>query len=668
MQTTTQSEAKELILTDLDISQDYRQPYEIQAIRGYKQYLGYRKELKNKDRSNLHIPVMYRIIDTIRSRVVKTVAGNRPYVDAVVKPGPGASPELMAANEEKAKIPASLIDIQLEQNRFAQMVYDFTTAKLIFPATIMGLCWRKDEEKVKKRVQFEALGLKFPFAVTKESKEVTFDDNELIYVDFFDYWPDPWGGSLDLRQHNYGIHREWLTKEQIERKLEFYKKQQIGEVFMPTEQDWKNIADVDIPDNRFDRVGAIGMPVPDNQSIQSDNKGNYRNRRYALYNHWTRDGLKLIINKTFVPFIGENPYWRHRQIPFMMQSYEQLPGEVYGRSLAFFEYYLQEELNTIVNQRVDNISLIINCMWKKKRGTLVDDSQLVSRPGGIVEVDNMDEIEQLVFHDVTAPGWTHQQDVIGQMEDAVGSPAIVQGIDGGTSQTATEITSQNSNASIRFDVKVIVDSDGWKRLFGLMDMNNQQFITDERLVKIFGQAGSKDEWRKIGPLDLIGFERDYQMSNARVDPAANKEVRRQQLWEALVNGKQAQLNLDFDAIAFEWLKTFDFANPEKYQLQPEQIQQQMMQMLQMQQAQAQQAQQVQADQAQQEQAVKAQEQDTKFKQEIFKTVIQILGKLAEKNPAILGQLTQLAGGMQTPGAPVAGINQEGGGLGGQESG
>jgi hypothetical protein len=349
----------------------------------------------------------------------------------------------------------------------------------------------------------------------------------------------------------------------------------------------------------------------------------------------------------------------------MMQSYEQLPGEVYGRSLAFFENYLQEELNTIVNQRIDNISMIINCMWMKKRGALIDESQLVSRPGGVVDVDSMDDIHQLIFNDVTAPAWAHQQDIVRQMEDTVGSPAIVQGIDSGNSQTATEITSQNSNASIRFDVKVIVDSDGWKRLFSMMDMNNQQFITEERMVKIFGQQGAKDEWRKIGPLDLIGFERDYQMSNARVDPAANKEVRRQQLWEAIAQGKQVGLNLDFDGLEFEWLKTFDFANPEKYRLEPEQIQEQMIPAIQAQQAQAQQTQQAQQAQAQQQQAAKAQEQDAKFQQEIFKTVIQILGKLAEKNPAVLGQLTQLAGGMQqTNDTPVAGTNQEGGGLGG----
>jgi hypothetical protein len=647
----TQSEAKSLILTDLDISQDYRQPYEVQAIRGYKQYLGYRKELENKTRSNLHIPVLYRIIDTIRSRMVKTTCGSRPYVDPIIKPGPGMTPELMLQNEEKAKIPAALIDMQLEQNKFAKLVYDFYTAKLIFPASIIGLCWRYEEKKIKIRKQLELMGIKFPYIVTKEEDTVLFDDNELLYVDFFDYWPDPWGMGTDISKHRYGIHREWLTREQIEMKLEFYKKQGLGQVFMPTEENWKSIADVDIPDNRFDRISNIEMPVPNNEGIESD-KGNYKNRRYALYNYWTNDELKCCINKTFVPFIGDNPYWRHRQIPFMMQCYEQLPGECYGRSLAFFEYYLQEELNTIANQHVDNISLVINCMYKVRKGADINPAQLISKPGGVIEVDQFDDIEQIRFADVTSgTALTHQGNLIRLMEDTVGSPAIVQGIDSGTAQTATEITSQNSNASIRFDVKIIVDSDDWSRLFGMMDMNNQQFLTDKRLVELIGEEGV-NRWKEIGPLDIIGFERDYKLGSARVDPAANKELRRQQIWNAIAEGKKLGLPLDYDALVAEWLKTLDFANPTKYQLQPEQIQQQ-----------AAQAAQQQAQQIQQQQQGEMQQKQMEFQQDMVKTVIQIIGKLVEKNPLLLNELMGMMGGTNGQGigiqqAPIQNPTQE----------
>jgi hypothetical protein len=644
----TQSEAKELILTDLDISQDYRLPYETQAIRGYKQYLGYRAELKNISKSNLHIPVLYRIIDTVRSRMVKTTAGSRPYVDPIIRPSSGMTPELMLANEEKAKIPAALLDMQLEQNRFARLVYDFYTAKLLFPASFLGLCWRYEEKKIKKRQQAEFLGIKFPFAIIKETDEVLFDDNELIYVDFFDAWVDPWGSSSDMSRHGYFIHREWLTREQIEMKMSFYKEQGIGEVFIPTSEEWKSIADIEIPDNRFDRISKIDMPVPDNQGIQNDGKGNSKNRRYALYNRWTGDNLSCIINKSHVCMAeGDNPYWRHRQIPFMMQSYEPLPGEVYGRSLAHFEYFLQEELDTIANQRIDNVSLVINCMWKRRAGSNIEDSQLISRAGGVIDVDNMDDIDQLLFTDVTSSAWPHQQDLIRMMEDTVGSPAIVQGIDSGTSQTATEITSQNSNASIRFDVKIIVDSDEWKRFFGMMDMNNQQLVTDKRLVEMFGQEGIS-RWREIGPLDIIGFERDYQLGSARVDPAANKELRRQQIWNSIVEGKDKQLNLDFDGLVTEWLKTLDFANPTKYQLTPDQVK-----------AQGEAAAQQQSQQAQQVESAKMQQNQMEFQQDLVKTVIEIIGKLVEKNPMLLGELTNIAGGLNEQSG-----NVQPGGIGG----
>jgi hypothetical protein len=571
----TQDEAKEIILTDLDVSQKHRLPFEEQAIRGYKSYLCYRKELKNKNRSNLFIPVMYRIIDTIRSRKVKTICGSRPYVDSVVKPSPGMTPELMLINEQKAKIPAALIDMQLDQCKFANLVYDHETASLIFPAGIVGLDWRYDKKKVKKRVQMELLGFKFPYTQTKEVEETVFDDNDLIYVDFFDYWPDPWGGSPDVGRHRYGIHREWPTREELEMKLEIYKKQGDGEVFMPAEEDWKKIAGIDIPDNRFDRISAIDMPTPDDQDDNRDDQKdgkNSKSKRYALYSYWTPDGLMMIINKDFVCFIGDNPYWRHRQIPFMMQSYERLPGEVYGRSLSYFEHHLQEELNTIANQRIDNVSMVINCMYKVRKNLDIDPSQFISRPGGIIELDDLNDAEQLVFHDVTASAWSHQQDLIRTMEDTPGSPAVVQGIEGMGSQTATEITSQNSNASIRFDVKITVGSDDWSRLFGMMDMNNQQFVTEKRMVELFGEEGAK-RWAEMGPLDLIGYERDYKISSARVDPAANKELRRQQIWASIVEGKKVGLNLDYEALTAEWLKTLDFPNPAKYQLTAEQVKQ-----------------------------------------------------------------------------------------------
>jgi hypothetical protein len=626
----TQNEVKRMILQDRDMCQKFRTPQEELTTQGYKQYLGWRPKVDNK-RSNLHIPVSYRIVDTIRSREVKAIAGSRPFVEPVVKPGPNTKPELMTVNEEKAKIAGALLDQQLITNKFVPLVYDWATSKLIFPYTVVGVCWKYQEETVKKRVQFEALGMQFPGLVTQSKKEVLYDDNEIFYVDMMDYWYDPYAGSQDIGNHRFGIYREWLTKDQIEQRLEFYKKQGNGKVFMPTNEEWKAIQGCNVTDNRFQRFSETDQAVPDknnNETGYNDKSGINKNQRYAVYNYWTPNNLHLMVNDTFVPLIGDNPFWRHKQIPFAMQSFERMPGEVVGRSALHFIYHLQEEVNTQRNQRIDNVSLILNVMWKVRKGT-VDKQQLISRPGGIIELEDMGDIEPASVPDFTGSSIREDSITIKEMEDTLGSPAITQGIESAGDQTATEITSQNSNASVRIDVKLMLWTEPWERVLGLMDMNNQQLITNERLVQMFDEQGLQ-YWKQMGPLDVIGYERDYVLAGAKIDPSSNKELRRQQKFQLLVEGPKVGLKLDYDKLAVDYLKDLDVPNASKYYLPPEQIQ-----------AQEQAAMQQQMDQQNQMMEQKQMENQQKMQQEIVKIVLQTIGKVVENNPALLTQLNEL---------------------------
>ena len=629
----TQSDVRRQIMSDRDLSQRFRDGQEILAIQGYKQYLGYRRKLEEneKHRSNLHIPLTYRIVDTIRAREVKAICGSRPYVDAIIKPGPNSRPELMLENEQKSKIAAALLDQQLALNKFVSLAYDYSTAKLIFPVSILGVCWEHEEDKRKKRVQFELAGMKFPFAVTKEENEILFDDNRLFYVDLWDYWWDPWAGTQDIGRHSFGIYRQFMTKDEIENNLEFFKSQGMGKVFMPTRDDWAKIQEIEVKDNRFQRFSEVELETPSNEGIDADSApgNNSANRRYAVYAHWTRNELKWIINDSFVPVIGDNPFWRHKQIPFAMQSFERMPGEVCGRSASFFIHHLQEEINTQRNQRLDNVALIINCMWQRKSSSEVTDAELVSKPGGIIEVNEIGEVQPFTFPDVTSASVREDQIAVKEAEDTLGSPAITQGLAPSGDPTATQIQSQNNNASIRIDVKIMLLAEPWERTFGLMDMNNQQLITDQRMVEMFGEDGVK-RWQEMGPLDIIGYERDYTIASAKADPSVNREIKRQQLWNTIAEGMQLGLNLDFEGLVTEWLKTMDFSNPEKYKLSPEDIEAKAKAAAEQQMAQ-------QTEAAGQEQ----QAQQQKFQQDMVMTVIQIIGKLVEKNPMLLSELSGL---------------------------
>jgi len=100
-------------------------------------------------------------------------------------------------------------------------------------------------------------------------------------------------------------------------------------------------------------------------------------------------------------------------------------------------------------------------------------------------------------------------------------------VTGARQQTATEVVNQTANAALRFDAKIkLYEVLGLSRLVYLMDCNNQQFIDRERLVRLYSDENVW-EWVMVRPGELVG-EYDYRPAGANVDPAANREVRRQQ--------------------------------------------------------------------------------------------------------------------------------------------
>ena len=96
-----------------------------------------------------------------------------------------------ATDEEKAKVAAALVDMQLERNGITTKFYNFITSVLVFPAGILGVGWRYERKKVKCRlpvVVFGADGAALGVGLSVQEVEVTeWDDNEIVNVDYFDF-------------------------------------------------------------------------------------------------------------------------------------------------------------------------------------------------------------------------------------------------------------------------------------------------------------------------------------------------------------------------------------------------------------------------------------------------------------------------------------------------
>jgi len=567
-----QKELSQRLKSIFDYFDSHRKQYEDEALEWYKLFKGYMKDDVPEGKSNLHIPKCYEILDTIRSRILMTFFNQRPYMEFTPMPTRGKSIESIMQNKQKSDIAAAFVDEQLEKVGVRTKFYDFLTNMLIFPAAFLGVGWRFEEKEIQKRAKIPVLDDYGSFTGrwelgTVNTVEVVYDDNEIFNIDFFDFWGDPDADSIDDCRGVF--HREWLTIEALVDKLELLARVGDGMVY-PI--DLQTILEGRKEEQgRRKKQSAVGISTGGSDPYKGANSEEMETKQEVeLLHYWEDDRHCIMVNRNDVLYDGPNPYWRHGKKPFIRGVYDRLPGEFYGMSGMQIIHKIQEEINTTHNQRMDNVNMLINVMWKKLRGSSVRDEDLVSRPNGVVEVDTMEDIQPIQMPEIPQSVWRSEDLLDRAAERALGTPANIRGAEGRSSQTATEASITAESAGTRFDAKIVLFEEmGLKRLAMMMDLNNQQFVSDTRAARV--DPEDRQSWQAIAPGDLIG-EYDYAPATSSVEAAANKELRREQLTEIMAFLMQAGIPfINYHKLIEEWLKEFDIDSPERFMIPEEQF-------------------------------------------------------------------------------------------------
>jgi hypothetical protein len=120
----------------------------------------------------------------------------------------------------------------------------------------------------------------------------------------------------------------------------------------------------------------------------------------------------------------------HGKRPYVIGSCLITTHKPYADSVPQISRGLQEETNEIMNQRLDNIKLVLNKRWLVKRGKNVDMPSLVRNvPGGITMADDIEnDVKPLEWQDVTQSSYMEQDRINTDMDELLGnfSPASVQ--------------------------------------------------------------------------------------------------------------------------------------------------------------------------------------------------------------------------------------------------
>lgn len=260
--------------------------------------------------------------------------------------------------------------------------------------------------------------------------------------------------------------------------------------------------------------------------------------------------------------IDTNPF-DHRMRPFIECWYQKKIGRWYGIGIGEKLIPLQTYMNKTVNRREENEDVMHAGIFKIRKGSGISAKSIASTPGGVLEVKNMDDVEQLQVRDISqlSDGTIRMiesfvERINGANEMAVGSSA---------DRSATTSIIKDRNSDTRFAAVRGYINDFLVRFFTQWLALDRQFLDKDFVLRITGEEtelteidtmlGMSEAQRALAPIhrfvnvrpDDIRGQFDLEVDIDQSIPM-NKGENAQRILQAIQIGKSLQLPRDYDKL------------------------------------------------------------------------------------------------------------------------
>jgi hypothetical protein len=139
-------------------------------------------------------------------------------------------------------------------------------------------------------------------------------------------------------------------------------------------------------------------------------------------------------------------------LPLIDLRFIPVPREFFGIGIPEILEDDQETIDLLRSQRLDNLDLCINKLFKLRINSDTDPDSIFAAPGGIIPVTDMSDLEEFKISDVTASAYTEADATKRNAEDSVGEWGYGRGETPTHRETATGITKLQEANLIRFDL------------------------------------------------------------------------------------------------------------------------------------------------------------------------------------------------------------------------
>ena len=465
--------------------ESWRRPWENLWNECYKLYLNVAELYKTPTRARVFIPAVFQVIEAAVPKLMTLVFGNEDFFD-VVADNPKKQP--------MAEVIKQLLKYQLANADFFLKFMDFIKQLLMYGTSYFYVYWKVVRKWVWKRTAIR--GPKTFLGITvsnnailgwKEEKvyEVVERRPEIEVLDVLDVYPDP-EARTEKDAKSVWV-RSWMTVEEVK---------ELGAGQFPV-FDSHNVM-------MLDQTGTTHT-WQESRQVRNSMRGlqtGYAGKdqveiltRWGLYD-LDGDGIReetliVIANREILLRAIPNPF-HHQRRPIIRSVLFPVPLEWFGVGLIEPIIPLQHELNTIRRQRLDNVNIIINRMWKVNSFADIDLDTLVSSPNGIILTDEMDAIQPLETANVTESAYAEAQAIQTDIENTT-TPKSLQGTpeSGRLGRTASGAQMIISQALEKFGTaSKMVEESAIKRVLRMTFELDLQFLDSEEdmtpYAKLFG--------------------------------------------------------------------------------------------------------------------------------------------------------------------------------------
>jgi hypothetical protein len=236
--------------------------------------------------------------------------------------------------------------------------------------------------------------------------------------------------------------------------------------------------------------------------------------------------FQMILNRKAV--INKNPRvlpFEHGQIPIGMIRNVLLPGMAFGVSDIDPAFSLLEEQDIFRSLRLDKATIHTLPIFKKLPTFGLAELQKKLKPGGIIEVSNMNAISELVSGDVNPGAFSEANNISGNIDQTFGIDASVRGNQATINRVpATESQNRRGDAQIRLKMGAIQFEDDLNPHVGQWLGMWRQFGSVENRPTV----GGYDPLADIPAEKLtVSLAQDYRFRGAT--QALSRELQAQQL-------------------------------------------------------------------------------------------------------------------------------------------